>query len=669
MINTIQETKAFNGVVGSEFSPLNDLDNRFLIKAADRLDDGLRNELARYATEVNKGNEYSAAVTKTREGGPYASILKDTASGREFAVIAYRSLDKNYPDTMPPADPYISTNYTIGEIVERKVVGTPAQALAKMGLQEDMGFPVNNKSDVPGDEQWWLSQGLQNMIKRQQKENRLELVADGAKVDQRSIMYRHTQFDYGLDEHFDEKKMLIESIVTDMVHHRDSSVDSKISQDDRNNHDAKMWRELDKLQAQKAEVLQAIISPEKFVLSDDNRILPADGVDLANRYAQTAGDKMTALGDINNLDRVGRVSDEALQASTVIKEGDNVLSAIRLKQFGGEAETNLYAVKAADGQSWVRAERINEGETVAVNGMALSLIDINGNKLKHGGNTPEEDVVKQILPESLRQLITSRQILDHKEWMAINSQDDVVQRYTAQNYVYSLKNQSSSPDDLFYASRELLAERIDNRFSVIDLDKKQAGLIDSFELIPGSKKNTYSNQEHRGISHGFVVTDHRDNTRQVIGQYLVERTDDKDPTIKTINAKEFNLALKQDEKEIRIGYDGEAQNNILMHIEPEKVDGLLEKSGHYQKTVTSEYEGASYEAKDAVKWNEAHILSAIANSSDIKSSYDPKIDNNFGMDDQHPALVKIQANFNDAAANIEAENPDKTAKTSRRSRP
>lgn len=666
---TGQETKAFNGVVGTKFTPLNDLDNRFSIKISNRHDNELRNELARYATRINEGNEYSAAVTKTREGGPYATILKDTASGREFAVIAYRSLDKNYPDTMPPADPYISTNYTIGELAGGKLVGTPAEAMAKMGLQEDMGFPVDNKSAVPGDEQWWLTQGLQNMIKNHQKQNRLELVEGGAKADQRSIMYRQTQFDYGINEHLDEKEMLMESTIEKMVHHRDASVDSKITQDDRNHHYSRMWRELDKLQEQKAEALKAIISPEKFMLDEDNRILPADGVDLANRYAQTSGDKMTMLGDINNLNRVGRVSEEALQASTVIKEGDTVVSSIRLKHFGSEADTNIYAVKTPQGQTWIRAERIDEGRTVAVNDIALGIIHINANKFKHGGITQEDEVVKQVLPESLRQIITSKQILDHKEWMAENSQDDVTQRYTAQNYVHGLRNHSTSPDNLFYASRELLAERVDNRFTIIDLDKKQAKLIDKLNLIPGSKEGSYSNSSYRGIGKGFIITDHSNDVRHVIGQYLVERTDANDPTTKTIQAKEFDLRLEENEKGIRIGFKDVPQGNIVIDIDPEKENSMLWQNNSFPRVVTSEHEGKSYEAKDSVEWNGSHVIAAIADSSDVKNTYDPKIEQNFGLGESHPALMKIHASVV-GHTNTEsmANNAIEAVKTPRRAR-
>ncbi|WP_339343306.1 hypothetical protein [uncultured Psychrobacter sp.] len=669
MSNIIQKTKAFNGVVGTEFAPLNDLDNRFLIKISDRLDDELRDELARYATVVNEGNEHSAAVTKTREGGPYATIVKDTASGREFAFIAYRSLDKNYPDTMPPADPYISTNYTVGELVGRKVVGTPAEAMAKMGLKEDMGFPVDKKTAVPGSEQWWLTQGVQNMIKEHQKENRLALGADSAKVDQRSIMNNQSQFERGLDEYLDEKERLIESIVKEMVHHRNLSVDSKITQDERFEHEKLIWNKIDNLQEENAKVLDVIISPEKFVLDQDDRIVPADGVDLANRYAQTTDDKMTALGDINKAVRVGRVSDEALQASTVINEGDTVLSAIRVKQYGNEDETNLYAIKAEDGQSWIRAERLNQGETIAINGMALSLIDIHNKKLKHGGHTSEEDVVKQILPESLRQMITSKQIMAHKEWLASDSADDKVKYYLPHDYINAIKNSSSSPDDIFYASRELLAERIDNRFSVVDLDKKQIALIDRFTLISGSKKNTYSNQEHRGISSGFIVTDHSDNTRHVIGQHLIERSDEKDPTIKTIQAEPFDLTLKENEAKMRISPNGYPKGNILVDINPEKVNHLMQKNSSYLKTVKSEYDGQSYEAKDSIKWDGVHILATIANSPDIKNSYDPKIDNNFGMEGKHPALVKIQSSFDEPARNVESEKTHETAKMPRRAHP
>lgn len=669
MSNTIQKTKAFNGVIGTEFAPLNDLDNRFLIKISDRLDDELRDELARYATVVNEGNEHSAAVTKTREGGPYATIVKDTASGREFAFIAYRSLDKNYPDTMPPADPYISTNYTVGELVDRKVVGTPAEAMAKMGLKEDMGFPVDKKTAVPGSEQWWLTQGLQNMIKEHQKENRLALGADSVKVDQRSIMNRQSQFERGIDEYLDEKELLIESITNQMVHHRNSSVDSKITQDERLEHEKRMWSKLDNLQEQQAKVLEVIIAPEKLMLNEDNRIVPADGFDLANHYAQTTDDKMTALGDINKAVRVGRISDEALQASTVINKGDTVLSAIRLKQFGNEDETNLYAVKAEDGQSWIRAERLNQGETIATNGMALSLIDIHHKKLKHGGHTSEEDVVKQILPESLRQMITSRQIMAHKEWLATDSVDDKVQHYLPHNYINAIKNTTSSPDELFYASRELLAERIDNRFSVVDLDKKQIALIDRFTLISGSKKNTYSNQEHRGISSGFIVTDHSDNTSQVIGQYLVERSDEKDPTIKTIQAKEFDLTLKESDTKMRISPSGRPQGNILASINPKKVNELMRQNSSHLKTVKSEYDERSYEAEDSIKWDGVHILATIANSPDVKNSYDPKIDNNFGMEGKHPALVKIQSSFETPARDGEANKTHEATHTPRRAHP
>lgn len=632
----------FDEILSDQFTPLDDLDNRFLVKKADRSDKELRDELARYATQVNEGNEYSAAVTKTREGGPHGTIVHDTVSGREFAVIAYRSLDKNYPESMPPADPYISTNYTIGELSGGEMIGTPADAMTKLGLHGDLGFPIDNKSAVANDELWWISKGFQNTVINKQKESRMELVAEGAKVGIRSIIYRETRFDYGMEEYLDEQKMLVDSIVQRMVHHRDSATDSKLTQHERNDHDTRMWETLDSLNEQRAHVLLAITSPEKFVVDDDKRIKPADGVDLANRYAQTSGDKMTALDDINGINRVGRVSDADMLASTVIQEKDIVLSAIKVKQFGSEADTNIYAIETPDGQSWIRAERVDEGELRAVNGEALKLIDINANKLRHGGDTPAADVVAQIMPEALRENIAKSQIADHKTWLNSGVTTVIPKTYAASDYVHGVTNKSISPDEAFHAARELLAARIDNRFTVSDLDKKQVARLEQFGLIPESDKPFYSNIEYLGGAKGFLVVDHSDSTIQVIGQHLIERTDPKDPSIKEVQTKEFDLALKPGAKEIRTAYDGLTHGNILLDIDPMRQDELLYSPSSH-RPVMARHNGRLYESDEGSRWLGADVISGIARSADVKTAYDPKIENNFGMDGPHPARTKIES--------------------------
>lgn len=189
--------------------------------------------------------------------------------------------------------------------------------------------------------------------------------------------------------------------------------------------------EKNQLEVDRAALLTAVINPQAHMVNRNRIVSPVDSANSINSRVgqQFGGGSLTELNDLESNFMVGKTPETTM--SKLADEGEVLLTAINLKQKGGDDTTTVYMVKREDNTVWHRATAINTetGEVSAVNKAAFDAIGINPDHFDQGIKWPQPNprfegddiwaanqateqqhkVMAAISPDNLRRKISSTQ--------------------------------------------------------------------------------------------------------------------------------------------------------------------------------------------------------------------------------------------------------------------
>lgn len=618
---------------------LNDADDRFLVADIDTNNQALRESLAEYVVENNKDANYvSQAMMKYGvtgdEGGPTGQRLVDTISNREFAVIQYAEIAGKL-DKEKPFEEQASFSVILSEIKDNKAVGTPESAAKAMGLPEGVKFDsTDNLRDVIS--------SYQNDQPRPEDNGR-------PASDTRAVITAHTKREAALDSYLETQKELIEQ-TTEKLAEQTRTVDlSTLPKDER----IKAWAIQTKLSNQVKEAqlnaLKAIVTPEKFDVSNDGTAYLVNAEDLNNQFAKTTDNTTIPLGDPENKYNIGKVSPAHIEDSPSILEGEKVLTAIRVRASGEEnVDTNIYTIQDDD-EIWVRAERVSKDGFELLDEQALAAIGVNSDKIVMGGDTPASKVIEQVSPAGLREHIARRQILDNKLWKkepAFGSEPVKEHKATDWAYPRSSDDGNSTHSVLeVRALNQINAQKVDNRTTVVDLSAKQIQQLEDFALIREAGFESSKGYDYVGGASGHIIIDHKNDVTQVIGQTLINTDRNDGPGFKKIETNAFDFAMRPDRPDsigVQYAVSGSSPGTISMDVWSaaynEANGDEWELAGD---AMRAEFKGEQV-STDSTRYTGKNVVEALVDSDDIVHDNDPKMLNNFGRGIKHDSVVSLE---------------------------
>ncbi|WP_339343308.1 hypothetical protein [uncultured Psychrobacter sp.] len=619
---------------------LNDADDRFLVAQIDAADHALRESLADYVVKNNKDANYiSQAMMKYGvtgdEGGPTGHRLVDTISNREFAVIQYAEIAGKL-DKEKPFEEQASFSVILSEIKDNKAVGTPESAAKAMGLPEGVKFDsTDNLRDVIS--------SYQNDQPRPEDNGR-------PASDTRAVITAHTKREAALDSYLETQKEIIEQTTEQLVEENRTVDLSTLPKDEQ----LKAWAIQTNLRNQVKETqlnaLKAIVTPEKFDVSNDGTAYLVNAEDLNNQFAKTTDNTTIPLGDPENKYNIGKVSLAHIEDSPSILAGDKILTAIRVRASGDDkVDTNIYAIQNGD-ENWIRAERVSQDGFEMIDEQALRSIGVNSDKLMMGGDTSASQVIEQVSPAGLREHIARQQILANKVWKkepAFGSEP--VKEHKAADWAYP---RSSDDGDSVHsvlevrALKQINAQKVDNRTTVVDLSAKQVQQLEDFALIREAGIESGKGYDYVGGASGHVIIDHKNNVTQIIGQALINTDRNDGPGFKKIEVTEFDFAMRPDRPDrIGVQYAVSGSSPGIIDID---VFSSTYNEAHGDEwelggdAMRADFKGEQVMVADEPRFTGKNIVEALAASDDIVYDNDPKMLNNFGRGIKHDSVISLE---------------------------
>lgn len=618
---------------------LNDADDRFLVAEIDTSDQALRESLAEYVVQNNKDANYiSQAMMKYGvtgdEGGPTGQRLVDTISNREFAVIQYAEIAGKL-DKEKPFEEQASFSVILSEIKDNKAVGTPESAAKAMGLPE--GVKLNSTDSLRD-----VISSYQNDQPRPENNGR-------PAPDTRAVITAHTKREAALDSYLETQKELIEQ-TKDQLLEQTRSVDLSTLPKDKQ---LKAWAVQTNLRhqvkSQQLNALKAIVTPEKFDVSNDGTAHLVNADELNNQFAKTTDTTTIPLGDPENKYNIGKVSPAHIEDSPSILAGDKILTAIRVRASGDDkVDTNIYAIQNGD-ENWIRAERVSQDGFEMIDEQALRSIGVNPDKLMMGGDTPASQVIEQVSPAGLREHVARQQILNNKLWKkepAFGSEP--VKEHKATDWAYP---RSSDDGDGTHsvlevrALNQINAQKVDNRTTVVDLSAKQVQQLEDFALIREAGFKNDESYDYVGGASGHIIIDHKHDVTQVIGQTLINTDRNSGQGFKKIEVTEFDFAMRPYRPD-RIGVQyavagsspGPIDIDVFSSAYNEAHGDEWELGGD---AMRAEFKGEQVNTDDT-RFTGKNIVEALAASDDIVHDNDPKMLNNFGRGIKHDSVISLE---------------------------
>lgn len=631
----------------SAHKELGDIDNRFSVAEIPQDIFTLRREFGEYVIKNSEDLDVRDRVAikygMPGEEGPKGHSVVDTISNRKFALI-------RYPKVVGGTEQELGVGFTLGEFKNNKIVGTPEDAAQAMGLPAD--FKIDDLPSLAAVERkdFSVEDVLRDAINQEQALQNGPDVNGGPAVDTRNMLASHSKREAAIDNYLEDQKVLIDNTKQDMTDFDALLNNDTATKEERIAHFAKRTAMANEIKNQELNVLKAIVTPEKFTLDSEGKAVLVDADDLNNRFAKTREQTTIPLGDPNGKYNIGKVSAAHIEDSPSILEGDTILSSIRVRTSGDDhADVNIYAVKN-EGQAWLRAEKVSMDGFEALDAEAFAGIGIDSNKFVVGGDTLPAQVIEQITPAALQENIARRQILNHNTWKGEPGfAGEPVKEHKASDWTYP---RSTDEGDYQHsvlevrALNEIQARKADNRTTVTDLSAKQIKNLEEFGIIRHAQIKKDKGYEYIGGASGHLITDHLNNSVQLVGQTMVNTDRNSgvgEPKVETV---EFDIAIRPDRPD-RIGIQypvsGSSQGSIGIDV---YASAYQEQHGHDWElagdAMRADFKGQSVVDTDETRYTGKNIVEALSVSTDIIHSDDPKMHNNFGRGIKDESVVNLE---------------------------
>lgn len=614
----------------NKFISLGDMDNRFSVAPDSKSDAAFIKSVHDNIRAKTKLDAVSDALMTGLGGGPNVTRVRDSITGDEFALMSYSAVEEGYDSKGLELADAVVTKYAAAEIKNGVVVGSDQDAYRKMGIPTGLGLPESQPSVVTLNTQDLIKpENLRRSMLKAQEENRINLKDRAGPLDYRGAVRQHYKVIDGLASFIDEAAFEVRRNKEVLERIDIAYGDRNLSFDEQARVNVEKKRVNDVIEKHKIDGTRAVISPGLFEIDKDGKAFLSDSADLSNRFAQVKDSSMIPLTDVEGRYSIGKVSQQSLASSPNIKDGDTVLSSIRVKTSDSSADTNIYTVNDGN-ETWIRAERVEAGVVTMSNGDALGAIGIDGDKLLMGGEHTDARISAQIAPRALREHISEAQIKLNAKIMTDTLTDESAS---------TLKASSLATD----TQEAVTAKEIDGRWTVEPLTRIQISDLEALGVIPGADKDSTAGYDYAQTYSAIVVTDNNhDNSAgprsRIVGQSIINSDYNSGPGQKKTEVVDYEVFMPAVNDTDNRGM-GWVRGDTFIDSTSSAIAASLSNEANNAEPVYL----SGKPIMDSYAMKPENIMQTLLDSEQANNKVDPKMTNKYGLGGIDSTILAHQA--------------------------
>lgn len=644
-----------------------DLDQRFEAReATDNVtgedDRKLREDILKAIKLSDKPSSLMDDSMRSGLNGPMAvTLIRDKLTGNQTAAVAYDSVKDDWRESE-----VVVTKYQLLDVKNGKLLTEPVDdhespnAKRKLGIDQDIDLLPESitvgMDDMTG-KQMISPDHIGKLLTEAQNQSRLDVEQEVANNRQSPLM-KSIVFDKMANEFVEQRVEAIEDNERLLERKKEVVADIKqYSPEERQEAYENSEYLKDKLAEQRAEGLDVLNNPQKLHINSAGKMEISDGAELTTRFVQLNGRNTTDLGDIHKKFKIGRLSDNDIRESNQIMASDKVVGGVRLVENDDRTEYNIYAIEkdgVDDGpkEGWVRAEKFDRGELVAVNGQALRDIGIEDNQLNTG--VGKSDAVRRaVSPESLRQSISESQHIDYTAQLMANiaadegnPDADTYREYKAADYTDSKRYDLSAEEH--QALHNIDSAYVDSRYKVLPVPPKKIEQMERLGVIPRANDEESEHYKYIGSANVFVIKDSETNETHTFGQTLEHKSAGYPGASKSYDISEFELVTDEAADRVRVLHEKTINPGQVVwdhqHIEGD--DSIKDVLGE-QLSVSrngTKYYAANSDGLHNSSYTPRDIMESVVDASSKDRNRDmSKLENNYGLGEKHETVEALNA--------------------------